>query len=382
MFAFHKPKVFRSANGCCICGAKSSSSRFTDSKRYEASFDRCFDLDGEIRVGEICNACVLLVKRFIKLPEDTDKNWNHVVDARSGPGIKSMVRGKNNNKNSYTGKHNVDSDGQDMTPEKPLHKRKHVYRSKKSNIRNINKDIRNNNISSLQKMKHPKKQPIGNIRRLNDEQQKMYSNLSIDERHKQRRAGAGGFLNESMWKKQEICCGYIFIGPNGEFAVDQRYLQRCDACKLLKEPLIPSTVLSAAQTLGAIRFRESMVNGDDFSEAMSIASGDDESAEEECDSLAEEKSVSSPCSSQSEDTVRAAKLAFDVESEVTEGASAITTTMHSERFQDEGFYDNNIGSPNSDRLSRASSPPLSDSLMMPHGLHPFQSPPLLRGGTT
>ena len=67
------------------------SSRFTDSKRYEASFDRCFDLDGEIRVGEICNACVLLVKRFIKLPEDTDKNWNHVVDARSGPGIKSMV---------------------------------------------------------------------------------------------------------------------------------------------------------------------------------------------------------------------------------------------------------------------------------------------------
>ena len=113
---------------------------------------------------------------------------------------------------------------------------------------------------------------------------------------------------------------------------------------------MPSTVLSAAQTLGAIRFRESMVNGDDFIEAMSIASGDDESAEEECDSLAEEKSVSSPCSSQSEDTGRAAKLAFDVDSEVTEGASAITATMHSKRFQDEDFYDNNISSPNSDRL--------------------------------
>ena len=46
-----------------------------------------------LQVGEICNACMLLVKRFIKLPEDTDKNWNHVVDARSGPGIKSMVSG-------------------------------------------------------------------------------------------------------------------------------------------------------------------------------------------------------------------------------------------------------------------------------------------------
>ena len=70
------------------------SSRFTDSKRYEACFDRCFDLEGEIRAGEICNACVLLVKRFMKLPSGTLKNWNHVVDARSGPGIKSMVRYK------------------------------------------------------------------------------------------------------------------------------------------------------------------------------------------------------------------------------------------------------------------------------------------------
>ena len=67
------------------------SSRFTDSKRYEASFDRCFDLAGERRAGEICNACVLLVKRFMKLPSGTLRNWNHVVDARSGPGIKSLV---------------------------------------------------------------------------------------------------------------------------------------------------------------------------------------------------------------------------------------------------------------------------------------------------
>ena len=68
------------------------SSRFTDSKRYEAAFETCFKLDGETRSGEICNACVLLVKRFIKMPpnqKNPDRNWNHVVDARSGPGIKS-----------------------------------------------------------------------------------------------------------------------------------------------------------------------------------------------------------------------------------------------------------------------------------------------------
>lgn len=42
MFGFHKPKMYRSLNGCCICRAKSSSSRFTDSKRYERDFQSCF----------------------------------------------------------------------------------------------------------------------------------------------------------------------------------------------------------------------------------------------------------------------------------------------------------------------------------------------------
>lgn len=42
MFGFHKPKMYRSLDGCCICRAKSSSSRFTDSKRYEKDFRSCF----------------------------------------------------------------------------------------------------------------------------------------------------------------------------------------------------------------------------------------------------------------------------------------------------------------------------------------------------
>jgi len=53
------------------------SSRFTDSKKYEDDFMLCFQLD-ERRSGEICNACVLLVKRFKKLPPGNDRNWRHV----------------------------------------------------------------------------------------------------------------------------------------------------------------------------------------------------------------------------------------------------------------------------------------------------------------
>ncbi|XP_005989737.1 SIN3-HDAC complex associated factor, like isoform X2 [Latimeria chalumnae] len=86
MFGFHKSKIYRSLEGCCICKTKSSSSRFTDSRRYEESFRLCFGLL-EQRTGDICNACVLLVKRWKKLPVGSKKNWSHVVDAR-GPGFK------------------------------------------------------------------------------------------------------------------------------------------------------------------------------------------------------------------------------------------------------------------------------------------------------
>ena len=49
MSSYHKPKVFRSADGCCICKAKSSSSRFTDSSKYEDSFLQCFKLEDKSR---------------------------------------------------------------------------------------------------------------------------------------------------------------------------------------------------------------------------------------------------------------------------------------------------------------------------------------------
>lgn len=80
MFASHRPRVFRSRLGCCICGAKSSSSRFTSSSKYEILFSGCFQLN-EKRQGEICNACVLLVKRWKKLPPGSSKNWKHVRSA-------------------------------------------------------------------------------------------------------------------------------------------------------------------------------------------------------------------------------------------------------------------------------------------------------------
>ena len=69
------------------------SSRFTDSDKYESEFSNCFRLE-ESRDGDICNACVLIVKRWRNLPKDTKKNWAHVVDARNGPGNKQSTKQK------------------------------------------------------------------------------------------------------------------------------------------------------------------------------------------------------------------------------------------------------------------------------------------------
>lgn len=77
----------------------------------------CFQLD-ERRTGEICNACVLLVKRWKKLPAGSNRNWRHVVDARAGPGIKSLTKFKSKNKKKLKD-----------VPEKieKILKKKHVY---------------------------------------------------------------------------------------------------------------------------------------------------------------------------------------------------------------------------------------------------------------
>jgi hypothetical protein len=111
-----------------------------------------------------------------------------VVDARSGPGIKSMVKSK---KQKDTSTPNTKDENYE-TPEKI--NKKHFYRSKKKPaiVRKRNPSI-----------------PVS------------------------------GFLDMSRWTKEKVCCGVIFRGPHGEVAIDPRFLHPCTACKSIKEPLTP-----------------------------------------------------------------------------------------------------------------------------------------------
>jgi len=177
MAAFHKPKIYRSIFGCCICKAKSSSSRFTSSKKYEGSFANCFKLQ-ELRHGEVCNACVLIVKRWKKLPQDSHKHWAHVVDARNGPGIKNVLKQKPKEQRFET---------------YAKIKRKHVYRKK--------------------------------------DRMTQQSKFSDKTEGKPLMDGddfcVPSFIDLTYWTRRNVCCGVIYVGQQGEAMVDQRFYKKC-----------------------------------------------------------------------------------------------------------------------------------------------------------
>ncbi|XP_055506298.1 SIN3-HDAC complex-associated factor isoform X1 [Leucoraja erinacea] len=197
MFGFHKPKMYRSLDGCCICRAKSSSSRFTDSKRYEKDFQSCFGLN-EARSGEICNACVLLVKRWKKLPVGSKKNWNHVVDVRAGPSLKTALKPKK--AKSLTGS-----------------------RIKASQISKIQKELKRQSKYSDAHSTTSSMSPA---------QSPCYSNHSDEGSDTEMASGSSrvpvfSFLDLTYWKRQKVCCGIIYKGRFGEVLIDPHLFKPC-----------------------------------------------------------------------------------------------------------------------------------------------------------
>uniref|UniRef100_A0A2I3SZ48 SIN3-HDAC complex associated factor n=1 Tax=Pan troglodytes TaxID=9598 RepID=A0A2I3SZ48_PANTR len=176
IFVFHKPKMYRSIEGYCICRAKSSSSQFTDSKRYEKDFQSCFGLH-ETRSGDICNACVLLVKIWKKL---------------AGPSLKTTLK------------------------------------PKKVKTLSGNR-IKSNQISKLQK---EFKRHNSDAHSTTSTQSPLYSNQSDDGSDTEMASGSNrtpvfSFLDLTYWKRQKICCGIIYKGRFGEVLIDTHPFKPC-----------------------------------------------------------------------------------------------------------------------------------------------------------
>lgn len=264
MFSFHKPKIYRSALGCCICRAKSSSSRFTDSKKYEAEFARCFRIVAEDRrSGEICNACVLLVKRWKKLPPGTTRDWHHVVDARAGPGTKSVNKGKVKPPKRPLKKHHrltadkrckLDLGGgalsDDITigdeslsessmPSPPDSRAASPTPSNSSEDSGIldedddeyDDDDRQRSCRTLKPRASKKKKKKRKQRGSGSSRRGEYAAdaaSSVGRRSKLTTPfKISSFLDMSFWRKEKVCCGIIFKGPHGEVLIYPKLLRPC-----------------------------------------------------------------------------------------------------------------------------------------------------------
>ncbi|XP_044732808.1 SIN3-HDAC complex-associated factor [Chrysoperla carnea] len=262
MFSFHKPKVYRSSTGCCICKAKSSSSRFTDSRKYEQDFLQCFQL-ATPRQGEICNACVLLVKRWKKLPAGSSRNWRHVVDARAGPGMKSMVKFKSKNKLN-------DAASERLSEMKIRRKKKDVSHSKREISPFLSDD--NTTIDEISGVSNRADSPINAA--LNSDPEEVMDHNSREKtvqstgsrcrlkgfksRHRSPSLPVSSFLDMSFWKREYVCCGTVFIGPTGELLVDPRFLKPCSSHR--KGEQVNNETNETNSTSSAVRSPESALS--------------------------------------------------------------------------------------------------------------------------
>ncbi|XP_074029724.1 SIN3-HDAC complex-associated factor isoform X2 [Leptinotarsa decemlineata] len=226
MSTFHRPKVYRSTRGCCICKAKSSSSRFTDSKKYEEEFLECFKLSTP-RQGEICNACVLLVKRWKKLPAGSDRHWQHVVDARAGPGMKSMSK--------FKLKKRAMKELKNSKAQKKFEKESSPQLSEKSEgneemelgeVDFLSEDLRSRESS---RTASPGASDFEEV----VERSRRFKSQA---RHRDEISRVSDFVDTDYWKKETICCGVIFRGLYNEVMIDPSYIKPCSSrlasCKL------------------------------------------------------------------------------------------------------------------------------------------------------
>jgi len=266
MSSYHKPKTYRSLEGCCICKAKSSSSRFTDSDKYEDEFENCFLLESEERTGDICNACVLIVKRWRQLPPGTSKNWAHVVDARAGPGHNTKKMMVPVVLKPSVKKRPIEEVEEERSP-KILKKMKKKKLLNKTEAR----------VAKIKRSKAQRKNPDAVRRRLVGEQRPVNNSTS-------------GFIDFGYWRRMESCCGLVYVGQLGEMMVDQSKFLPCAAhnpnlaslaetaakAAPLKAPIAASFVPVSSSAMD-MDSEKSFIDEDEDTDSMSFYSDTDSS---------------------------------------------------------------------------------------------------------
>ncbi|CAG2168976.1 unnamed protein product, partial [Oppiella nova] len=255
--------------------AKSSSSRFTDSKKYEPEFEKCFQII-ERRSGEICNACVLLVKRWKKLPSNTTRNWHHVVDARAGPGTKSIKSklsciSDNGIPSTTTSLDQMSHGSNSRKPHVNSHRKPKIvdnYNTKGTGRLNVvTNQIPSPDASDMSDLDDDIDEDMDDLEEEIEVQKITKKEVSgcgkqskaADKRNSDCESPTNNaitsFLDMSFWKKEKICCGIIFKGPDNEVLIYPKLLEPC-CCRRQRshviKPKLSTIVNSGSSDSGSV----------------------------------------------------------------------------------------------------------------------------------
>lgn len=219
------------------------------------------------RKGEICNACVLLVKRYKRLPPGSDRHWGHVVDARVGPGLKSMTKFKKRKEEQQQQQLQLAQAGNatatdGTTTATTISSVKHSIsvperfckifkknKKKKNDLENLRDNSPGSTYSSpCSPMSHASdddklnlasdfdKSLIGDLLKASQ-----MTNGRISKKYKRKNylpiknrsqpsaaASAISYLDETMWRKIKTCCGHVFQNECfGALIIDYDLYQPC-----------------------------------------------------------------------------------------------------------------------------------------------------------
>lgn len=131
----------------------------------------------------MCNACVLIVKRWRKLPRNNKKDWAHIVDAKGGTGAVGKGSGRKRLEDS----------------EEKLEKIRRKFKVKTKSSRKLD-------FSKEAKSAHQKRYKA---------KSRIDLNLLTD------------FFDPGYWRRKTTCCGPVYVGLEGEVMVNRAEQGQC-----------------------------------------------------------------------------------------------------------------------------------------------------------
>eukprot|EP00794_Sanderia_malayensis_P012806 gene12806-14119_t len=282
-------KRHNSIEGCCICGIDTSAEPFLRAQDISTNrnvssaevYQNCFNV--EEKSGDLCIDCLSIAKRWLKMKKSTRQKTNFkeasIVDSKRSPKLSNLkckgrprrasalnkemdeetVEDSKTVEDSESKQENISDPDQENEKENSQQESKKIESTASptaiedalseddTDMENIEEDI-DMEVSSAVAFDTPSLSP-GKPDNAQDENLTRKEMISVATQtaflfpaltSPQANANKLPFIDLSKWRQENICCGTIFRGPNGEVLVDPKWLRSsCEMCNRSSQPPTP-----------------------------------------------------------------------------------------------------------------------------------------------